>query len=110
MALDTTERRIDFVMTDQAVSHMRKHRWADFIRSVKSAMAGQACIRGLQFDPRHIRRFSEICSGIDRLSNRGANSRQLHMKRVVELGDSKYARSFDRFRIVVATCANSSVR
>jgi hypothetical protein len=48
VAFDTTERRIDLVMTDQAVGHMRKHRWTDFIRSVKSAMAGHACIRGVQ--------------------------------------------------------------
>ena len=110
MAFDTTERRVYFVMTNQAVGHMRKHGWTDFIRSVETAVTRRACIGRVQVGTRDVGGLAEIRSRIDRLSNRSSNAWHFHMKRMVELRDGECARSLDRFGILVATRANGRVR
>ena len=66
-------------------------------------MASHTRICRFQIGPVDIGSFSEICSGIDRLTDYGADTGELRMQCVIEFGYREYARSLDLLRILMAT-------
>ena len=62
MTLFATERRVDSIVADEAVSHVRKVCVADFIGAFKPSMASGAGIGGVEIGTVHVGGFSQVCS------------------------------------------------
>src|SRR5436190_1461615 len=110
VAFAAGKRRIDPVVTDETVRHLREIGVADFVRCGESAMARGARIRRVQLGPLNCARLAEVRSRIDRLAYNGSDVRELGVNCVVEFGHTKLAGSFNLLRVLMTSCADSWLR
>ena len=57
-----TERRVDSIVADEAVGHLREICVADFVRAFKPSMASGAGICGVEIGTVHVGGLSQVCS------------------------------------------------
>src|SRR5437762_8863795 len=84
VAAFTTERQLDFVVTNQAIRHLRQVRAANRIRCFDAAVARQARVRSVQM-PAYIACWRKILAAVDGLGDDGRDVAELQVLFVAEV-------------------------
>ena len=108
MAKFATERRVDLVMTDQAIGHLREIRFRERRRLLHAAMARRTGVRAIEMPP-DIARRRKIRLRIDGCANHRRNVPQREVPLVIEARQQSRPRLTDA-RFLMAAQTDSPLR
>ena len=103
MALRATERRIDSIVANKTISHVREQAGRHLVRPLNSVMAGQAIAARCQVRRMDICRTSKVRFRLDSLRDCRTYIVEPGVQRVVEFRDRSLARNLDLPRILVTS-------
>ena len=99
MTAFTTERQLDFAMTNQAVGHLRHVRPAHRIRCLDAAVARQTRVGSVQM-PANVAGWRKILAAVDGLGDDGRDVAELQVLFVAEMREPRLRRRGNRCVLV----------